>query len=180
MRYAAAGGYTPAEQERRERVRLEAAERFARGDPSSAIARDLRVTERSVQSWRAAWNSGGAGALASRGPVSAERLTRAQWRGIEAALDAGPAAAGYADDQRWTLERIAALIAARTRVRYSLRGVSKLLARHGYSWQVPVRRSAARDEEAIATWKREAWPLVEQPPASSAPASVSSTKQARR
>ncbi|WP_182905736.1 winged helix-turn-helix domain-containing protein [Microbispora sp. H13382] len=34
-------------------------------------------------------------------------------------------------------------------------GVSKLLERHGYSWQVPVRRSAARDEEAIARWRSE-------------------------
>jgi serine/threonine protein kinase len=32
MRYAQRGGYTPAEQQRRERLRLEAAERFARGD----------------------------------------------------------------------------------------------------------------------------------------------------
>src|SRR5204862_382116 len=32
MRYAQRGGYTPAEQQRRERLRLQAAERFARGD----------------------------------------------------------------------------------------------------------------------------------------------------
>ena len=32
MRYAQRGGYTPAEQQRRERLRLEAAGRFARGD----------------------------------------------------------------------------------------------------------------------------------------------------
>jgi hypothetical protein len=32
MRYAQRGGYTPAEQQRREGLRLEAAGRFARGD----------------------------------------------------------------------------------------------------------------------------------------------------
>ena len=49
MRYAQRGGYTPAEQQRRERLRLQAAGRFARGDEISEIARDLRVTEGSVR-----------------------------------------------------------------------------------------------------------------------------------
>ena len=46
MRYAQRGGYTPAEQQRRERLRLETARRFARGDEIDEITRDLRVTER--------------------------------------------------------------------------------------------------------------------------------------
>jgi len=37
MRYAQRGGYTPAEQQRREWLRLQAAERFARGDVVSPI-----------------------------------------------------------------------------------------------------------------------------------------------
>src|SRR5262249_61181473 len=45
MRYAQRGGYTPAEQQRRERLRLEAAGRFARGDEIGEIARGLRGTE---------------------------------------------------------------------------------------------------------------------------------------
>jgi putative transposase len=49
MRYAQRGAYTPAGQQRRERLRLEAAGRFARGDGISEIARDLRVTEGSVR-----------------------------------------------------------------------------------------------------------------------------------
>jgi hypothetical protein len=39
------GGYAPSEQQRRERLRLEAARRFARGGTISEIARELRVTE---------------------------------------------------------------------------------------------------------------------------------------
>ena len=42
MRYAQRGGYTPAEQQRRERLRLEAAGRFAGGDKISEIAHDLQ------------------------------------------------------------------------------------------------------------------------------------------
>ncbi len=54
MRYPQRGGYTPAEQQRRKRLRMEAAGRFARGDEISEIARDLRVTEGSVRRWRRA------------------------------------------------------------------------------------------------------------------------------
>ncbi|MEV6057801.1 helix-turn-helix domain-containing protein [Streptomyces sp. NPDC052107] len=55
MRYAQGGGLMPEEQEKRERVRLEAVERFARGERSEAVARDLGVTARSVRRWRRAW-----------------------------------------------------------------------------------------------------------------------------
>jgi putative transposase len=179
MRYAAAGGYTPAEQARRERVRLEAAVRFERGGTSARIARELRVTQRSVERWRAAWTRGGPAALAPVGPVSREKLSERQWKKVAALLDAGPAVSGYEDDQRWTLARVADLIGRTCHVRYTLTGVSKLLDRHGYSWQVPVRRAVARDEEEITRWREETWPAVESPPASSAPTSASPTRQVR-
>jgi transposase-like protein len=63
MRYAQRGGYTPAGQQRHERLRLEAAGRFARGEASGQIAHDLRVTEGSVRRWRRAWQDGGDEAL---------------------------------------------------------------------------------------------------------------------
>jgi putative transposase len=71
MRYAHGGGLTPKEQEKRERVRLEAAEPFARGEKTEAVARELRVTARSVRRWRPAWERGGADALRSsiQGPA---------------------------------------------------------------------------------------------------------------
>ncbi len=78
MRYAQRGGYTPAEQRRRERLWLQAAERFARGDGINEIAHDLRVTPGSVRRWRRAWRDGGTAALRSRGPVSREKLSPQQ------------------------------------------------------------------------------------------------------
>ena len=110
MRYAQRGGYTPAEQQRRERLRLEAGGRFARGDGVSEIAQDLRVTEGSVRRWRRSWREGGAEALKSRGPVSRERLNPQQFARLEAELRKGPLAHGFAGDQRWTLGRIKTLI----------------------------------------------------------------------
>jgi putative transposase len=51
---------------------VEAAERFVRGEKTEAIARELRVTVRSVRRWRRAWQQGCAEALRSTAPVSVE------------------------------------------------------------------------------------------------------------
>ena len=63
-------------------------------------------------------------------------------------------------DQRWTLARVAALISRRFGVCYTLRGVSYLLHRMGFSPQVPVRRAAERDEDAVAAWRSVTWAKV--------------------
>ncbi|MET7746719.1 helix-turn-helix domain-containing protein [Streptomyces sp. NPDC005385] len=50
------------------------------------IARDLRVSPRSVQRWRQMWNEGGPRALRSQGPASLPRLSEAQFVQLEAVL----------------------------------------------------------------------------------------------
>jgi transposase len=179
MRYGQRGGYTPAEQQRRERLRLEAAGRFPGGDGISEIARDLRVTEGSVRRWRRAWRDGGTEALRSRGPVSRERLSPQQWARLEAELGKGPLAHRFAGDQRWTLGRIKMLIGKLFHVGYTVEGVWKLLRRHGWSCQVPVRQAIERDEEAIAVWKAEVWPQIKGLRATWAPTFASRTRRAR-
>ena len=126
MRYAQRGGYTPAEQQRRERLRLQAADRFARGGTIKEIAGDLRVTEGSVRRWHRAWQDGGEQALRSRGPVSREKLSPQQWARLELELRKGPLAHGFANDQRWTLGRIKTLIGRLFRVGYTVEGTWKL------------------------------------------------------
>jgi transposase len=66
---------------------------------------------------------------------------------------------GWAD-ARWTLARVAELIERLFGVTYTLRGVSYLLHRMGYSLQVPARRAAERDPEAITGWRRRRLPAV--------------------
>src|SRR5438034_5805029 len=127
MRYAQRGGYTPAEQQRRERLRLDAAGRFARGGTISEIAHDLRVTEGSVRRWHRSWRDGGTQALRSRGPVSREKLSPQQWTRLEAELRKGPLAHGFANDQRWALGRIKTLIGRLFRIGYPPAGVAELL-----------------------------------------------------
>src|SRR6201989_145601 len=139
MRYAQGGGYPPAEQQRRERLRLEAPGRFARGAAISQIAHDLRFTEGSVRRWHGAWQAGGTEALRSKGPVSRERLSPQQWARLELELRKGPLAHGFVNDQRWTLGRIKTLIGRLFHVGYTVEGTGKLVRRHGWCTQGPGR-----------------------------------------
>ncbi|MFD9812454.1 helix-turn-helix domain-containing protein [Streptomyces sp. NPDC059080] len=79
MRYPQGGGLTAERRQFREELRGQAAERFARDEASSVIAKDLRVSVRSVQRWRRTWEEGGPRALRSQGPASLPRLSEEQF-----------------------------------------------------------------------------------------------------
>ncbi|OKI01346.1 transposase [Streptomyces sp. CB02923] len=144
MRYAQGGGLTAERREFRERLRLKAVERFARGEVNAVIARDLRVSVRSVQRWRRSWQQEGERALDSKGPASRPRLSPAQFRQLEAELARGPGAYGWTG-RRWTLERIQTVIARRFHVTYTVQGVRKLMRRHGWTYLAPAGEGAGRD-----------------------------------
>jgi transposase len=158
MRYPQGGGLTAERQQFREELRLQAAERFARGEASSVIAKDLRVSVRSVQRWRQTWNEDGPRALRSQGPASRPRLSQKQFTQLEADLAKGPSAHGW-EDQRWTLERVKTVIGRRFHLTYTIQGVRKLLVRNG--WSCPARRAMERDDDAVAGWVKEVWPCAE-------------------
>jgi transposase len=161
MRYPDGGGLTARARSRREQVRLQAAEMFAQDADARQIARSLRVSTKSVYQWRRAWQAGGEKALASKGPGgNACKLDGDQLARLGAALDAGPAACGWNQDQRWTLARVAALINRLSGVSCTLRGVSYLLHRLGFTPLVPAHRAAERDEDAIAAWRSHTWAKV--------------------
>lgn len=160
MRYPAGGGVNAAARVRREKVRIQAATMFAESQTTAQIASELRVSEKSVRQWRRRWTAGGTGALASAGPGGSDcKLSADQQKRLAEMLDDGPVVHGW-DDARWTLARVAELIERRFAITYTLRGVSYLLHRIGYSQQVPTRRAIERDPEAIATWHRRRWPSV--------------------
>ncbi|WEH37268.1 winged helix-turn-helix domain-containing protein [Streptomyces sp. AM 4-1-1] len=160
MRYPQGGGLTAERQQFREELRLQAAERFALGEGSSVIARDLRVSVRSVQRWRHAWAEDGPRSLRSQGPAPLPRLSEKQFAQLEAELAKGPAAHGWGD-QRWTLARVKTVIGRRFHLTYTIQGVRKLLVRNGWSCQVPARRAMERDDDAVAGWVKEVWPRAE-------------------
>ena len=179
MRYPDGGGLTAQERARREQVRLAAAEMIEAGASDREVARRFRVSQMSANRWRRMLAAGGRAALASKGAGGAKcKLTPVQLGELEAVLDAGPAAAGYAD-QCWTLARIAGQVWQRFGVEYTLAGMDVLLHRLGWSVQVPARRAAERDEGKIARWREETWPVVKGRRRTWAPGWSSRTSPAR-
>jgi transposase len=179
MRYPDGGGLTAAERTRREQVRLAAAELIEAGASDREVAKRFRVSRMSANRWRRSLAAGGREALASGGAGGARcKLTSAQVAELEAVLDAGPAACGYAD-QCWTLARIADQVWRRFGVEYTLAGMDVLLHRIGWSVQVPARRAAERDEDRIARWREETWHVIKGGRRTWAPGSASRTSPAR-
>jgi putative transposase len=161
MRYPDGGGLTAAGRSKREAVRLQAARWLAEGKPVAEVAAGLRVSREAVYRWRKRWQAGGVKALVSKGSGGATcRLTDDQLQRLAGELDRGPAVHGFGPDQRWTLARVAELIERLFGERYTERGTSYLLHRMGFTPQVPARRAAKRDPEAIAAWWSRRWPSV--------------------
>jgi transposase len=134
----------------------------------------------SANRWRRALKAGGRAALMSKGPGGGPcKLTPAQVRELEAVLEAGPAAWGWDENQCWTLARIAGVVRARFGVDYTLAGLDLLLHRAGWSVQVPARQAAERDEEQVAAWKEETWPVIKGRRRTWAPGWSSKTNPAR-
>src|SRR6266852_5040265 len=153
MRYPDGGGLDAAERARREKLRLEAADLIEAGAGDREIARHFRVSRMSVNRWRRALASGGRAALASKGAGGAQcKLTPAR-----------------VAEQAW--QRFGA--------EYTLAGTAVLLHRIGWSVQVPARRAAERDEEKIARWREDTWPVIKARRRTWAPGSAGKMSPAR-
>ncbi|MCA2227734.1 helix-turn-helix domain-containing protein [Nonomuraea aurantiaca] len=162
---------------RREQVRMRAVDRFAEGATDAQVAVEFRISRMSANRWRRAFDAGGREALLSKGPGGEKcKLTEAQLDRLQTALDEGPAAYGWDEDQCWTLARIAGLVWELFRVPYTLSGLDYLLHRLGWSWQVPTRRAVERDDAAIAAWRNDVWPEGKEPRRTWTPGSVSKTR----
>ncbi|XKK39639.1 IS630 family transposase [Nocardiopsis sp. ARC36] len=178
MRYPTGGGLTAAERQRREAVRLAAAEGFEAGATDIQVARTYRVTRMSAWRWHHTLKTGGRQALRSKGPASRCRLADDELDLLEQLLDLGPAAHGY-PDHRWTLARVRAVVAEHFDVTYSIKGMALVLHRLGWSVQVPARRAAERDDEAVQQWQQKVWPRLKAPRATWTRGCASRTRRAR-
>jgi transposase len=119
-------------------------------------------------------------ALRSVGPMTIERLSPQQWERLETELGRGPLAHGWDDEQQgWTLKRIKLLIGRLFHLGYTIQGVWRLMRRHGWSAQVPLRRALERDDASVQVWKEQVWPKVKASRRTWAPTSASRTNRAR-
>ncbi|MET8747148.1 winged helix-turn-helix domain-containing protein [Streptomyces sp. NPDC004728] len=173
------GGVTAVGRRRRESVRMRAAELFEQRIKPLEVARRLRVSPKSACQWHQLWRDGGAQALASRGPSGLRcRLSPRCLDKMAAYLGQGPAAHGWVEDQVWTAARVATLIGRKFHVSYSVSGATRLMHRLGFSPQVPARRVAERDEQAVTVWKEATWDEVGEPGRPAGATSASRTRQA--
>ena len=179
MRYPDGGGLDAAERARREHVRLAAAEMIEAGAGDREIAKRFRVSRMSVNRWRRALAAGGREALASKGAGGAKcKLTAAQVAELEEVLDAGRRPrATWISAGRWPGSRTR--FWRRFGVEYTLAGTAVLLHRIGWSVQVPARRAAERDEEKIARWREDTWPVIKARRRTWAPGSAGKTSPVR-
>ncbi|MFE2336586.1 winged helix-turn-helix domain-containing protein [Streptomyces coelicoflavus] len=170
---------TADQRKRREEVRLRAADLFDEDVKVLCIARELRVSEKSVYQWRRAWEAGGREELCSKGPPGYDcRLGPRLQAELGAWLEEGPASHGWTDDQVWTAARVRTLIGRKFHVSYSVSGVTRLLHRMGFSVQMPARPAAERDEDAITAWREVTWQEVKASGRRPARSSASRTKRA--
>src|SRR5919107_1815422 len=146
---------TPKQMEER---RLEAARLLREGRLSQAeIARQLGVSRASVCRWAATLAHDGLRGLEARPiPGQLPRLDEKAWTRLGRLLDQGAVAAGFATE-RWTLERIAAVIEREFGVHYHPRYLERPLKAHGFSVQRPATRAKERDELVIAVWPKREW-----------------------
>ncbi|MFC9488237.1 helix-turn-helix domain-containing protein, partial [Streptomyces hydrogenans] len=81
---------------------MQAVVRFEDGETNREVAAALRVSERSVERWRRAWQERGKAGVLSQGSLGRSRLSETQIARLERELERGPLVHGWAD-QRWTL-----------------------------------------------------------------------------
>ncbi|MBT2400699.1 helix-turn-helix domain-containing protein [Streptomyces sp. ISL-100] len=95
MRYPEGGCLTAERRAFREKIRLQAGERFVAGEKTAAVAKDLRVSVRSVERWRRAWREDGLEGLRSAGPANSPTVTEVQFAVLEEELGKGPTGHGF-------------------------------------------------------------------------------------
>ena len=144
--------------EQLEERRLTAATLLRQGQLSQAdIARHVGVSRASVCRWAATLAQEGPRGLAARPNLGPPPwLDERAWARLGRLLDQGALAAGFATE-RWTLKRIAALIAREFGVHYHPRYLERPLKAHGFSVQRPATRAKERDELVIAVWPKRDW-----------------------
>ncbi len=159
-----------------ERRRMEAARLLRQGLSQSQVARAVGVHRQSVSRWaQELEQSGVRGLRQAKRTGRPPKLSPAQLRDLERALQRGPEAFGFASGL-WTASRVRALIEYRSGVRYHEDHVWRILRKLNWSCQRPTGKALERDEQAIRQWKRVTWPRIKKKPAASGVRSSSSTK----
>jgi transposase len=147
----------------REERRLEAGRLLQAGQLSHAvIARRLGVSRMAVSKWaqQLRQHRGDMASLCARPiPGRPARLSTAQWQRVLAVLKQGALNAGF-ETERWTLQRIRAVILVAFGVRYHAHYLARRLKALGWSPQQPAGYARERDEVLVRSWLAQDWPWI--------------------
>ena len=127
---------------------------LARGRTPKEVAEILGVTRRSVNRWDHEARHPKKKKKASRPVGRPSKLSDAQLKRLEKALEKGAYHYGYSDNC-WTLDRIAQVIWQLFEERYEKSAVWHVMHRMGWSRQRPQRRPFQRDDDVIEEWREE-------------------------
>jgi transposase len=140
--------------------RMRAAQLLDSGMKAVDVARSLECSESAVSRWKKELREKGvAGLKAKPVPGRPSFLSDSQKEELKTILLRGPKASGYPTDL-WTCRRVAEVIERTFDVRYHPNAVWFVLRSLGWTCQKPERRARERDEAAIESWRREAWPHI--------------------
>ncbi len=130
------------------------------GQSQSQVARKLGVTPAAVSQWAKWRRQGGDAALQAKPhPGPQPKLTAKQRTKLEKLLRQGPRKHGYTTEL-WTLTRVAQVVEKHFGVSYSCPGLWHVMRGLGWSAQKPERLARERDDQAVATWRKQDWPRL--------------------
>ena len=155
---------------------MDAARLLRTGVQPAEVARRVGVHRQSVSRWARQLESQGRMGLKKAGRAGRPpRLSGADLGRLEAGLERGPEALGYATGL-WTTGRVAKLIEQEFRVTFHPGHVWRVLRQLGWSCQRPTGRAVERNEQRIRWWKTQRWPALKKKPARRGARLSSSTK----
>ncbi|CAN5279614.1 hypothetical protein BH11PLA2_BH11PLA2_31150 [soil metagenome] len=166
---------TAAELERRRRLALS---NLHNGYSVPEVAEMFQVSERAVYGWQAAFKRDGAAGLDAQPPPPRDRkLSRVQERQVLGWFLKSPKSFGFSTDL-WTGRRVAEVIRRKWGIDFNWRYLLSWLHDRGITSQKPQRLAREADPEAIAKWRTDEWPRLQNGRAASGPPLCSSTKAA--
>jgi transposase len=114
---------------------------------------------RTVYSWQNRYQDQGLEGLRPRYKPKQCALSKQQQTNLSELLRAGPESSGF-DTGTWTCAMVVELIKKRFEVAYTVSGLTKLLHRLGFSFQVPQIQLAKADPKKQKEWAEKTYPAI--------------------
>jgi transposase len=143
------------------------------GLTAAETARRLKIHDRTVRKWLAAYRKSGTKGLVVK--VSTGRPKKLEVRDLkklQKLILRGSVKAGFSNEL-WTSKRVLQVIRREFGVDYHANHLPRLLRSLGFTPQRPQREAAEKDQKQIKKWIRYEWTRIKKKPAGSKPPSSS-------